>query len=145
MHQSETIIKRMYFGLDTEILYLRFDLTLLPENSNGARLNLDLLIMEKGVKIAIPLSERKKEIEYTIFVKGEGETWIEHKKVKTASLDKILELAVKFEDIRAKHGETLKILTGIEQNGLIIERCPEYGPVQITLPDSDYESQFWTA
>ena len=145
MHQSETIIKQMYFGFDMETLYLRFDLTLLPENSNGARLNLDLLIMEKGVKIAIPLSERKKEIEYTIFVKGEGETWIEHKKVKTASLDKILELAVKFEDIRAKHGETLKILTGIEQNGLIIERCPEYGPVQITLPDSDYESQFWTA
>ncbi|MDP3786959.1 MAG: glycoside hydrolase family 57 protein [Candidatus Omnitrophota bacterium] len=145
MHQSETIIKQMYFGFDMETLYLRFDLTLLSDNSSGERLNLDLLVMEKGVKISIPLSERKKEIEYTIFVKGEGETWTEYKKVKTASLDKILELAVKFEDIRAKHGETLKILTGIEQNGLIIERCPEYGPVQITLPGSDYESQFWTA
>jgi len=145
MHQSENMIKRMYFGFDTETLYFRFDLASLPESSNSERLSLNLLVMEKGIKIVVPLSERKKEIEYDIFIKGEGETWIEYKKIKTASMNKILELAVKFEAIRANPGESLKILTGIEQDGQIIERCPEFGPVQITLPDSDYESRLWTA
>ncbi len=147
MHQSETIIKQVYFGFDTETLYLRFNLSLTPENSSGEseRMNLNILFMEKGVRIAVPISERKKKIEYTIFDKGEKDAWVERKKENTAGLDKILELAVKFEDIKAKQGEILKILTGIERGGLIIERCPEFGPIQVALPDADYESQLWTA
>lgn len=147
MHQSETIIKQVYFGFDTETLYLRFNLSLSPENSNGESemMNLSILFMEKGVRISVPISERKKEIEYTVFDKGENDAWVERKKENAAGLDKILELAVKFEDIKAKKGEILKILTGIERGGLIIERCPEFGPIQVTLPDADYESQLWTA
>ncbi len=145
MHQSETIIKRMYFGFDMETLYLRFDLALPPENSNSEKLSLDLLVVGNGIKIVVPLHERKKDIGYAIFKKEESDKWAEYKKVGSSSLDKILELAVKFDDIRSMPGDTLKILTGVERDGQIIERCPEYGPVQITLPDSDYESRFWTA
>lgn len=143
MHQTETIIKQVYFGFDEDTLYFRFDISLPEEDKQGLALNLSFL--GKGVKITVPISERKKEIEYSILEEKSDGGWLEIKREKKASLDKILELAVKFVDIKAKRGERSKILTSIERNSLVIERCPEYGPIQVDLPREDYESHLWTA
>ncbi|MFH0772531.1 MAG: glycoside hydrolase family 57 protein [Candidatus Omnitrophota bacterium] len=143
MHQVETIIKQVYFGFDMENLYFRFDLSMPRENSNGP-LCLSLTLPEKGIKISLPIMERKKEIEYEICHKGADETWSVYKKETTAAFEKILELAVKFKDIDSAQGETIKAFLSIEHSGLVIEHCPEYGPIQIALPETDYESRFWT-
>lgn len=143
MHQAETIIRQVYFGFDMETLYFRFDLFLPITQEDRQNLVLNLLLVGRRVKIAVPISERKDEIEYIILEEKEGEIWTEFSRKRKASLDKILELAVKFADIKAEQGEKLKILISIERNGLVIERCPEYGPIQVVLPREDYESQFW--
>ncbi len=143
MHQSETIIKRVYFGFDMENLYLRFDFSSAPDKIDREQFTLNVLFTEKDLKISIPISDIKKGIEYIIFDKKDGE-WIEKSRATTASLKRILESSTRFDEIKAKNGETLKILVNIEKNGLEIERCPEYGPFQAVLPTADYESQFWT-
>lgn len=145
MHQSETIVKQVYFGFDLETLYFRFNFLLPSEAEDKEGLILNLLLMEKRVKISIPISERRDEIEYSILEEAQDGTWAESKKVKNASLNKILELAVKFSDIKAGQGEKLRISSSVERSGLIIERCPEHGPIEIVLPDADYESHLWTA
>lgn len=145
MHQAETFIKQMYFGFDLEALYFRFDFSLPAEAEDRQDLTLNLLLMEKGIKIVLPISQKGNVIEYTIFEQKRDGSWIESKKEKSASFNKILELAVKFEDIKSEGGEKLKFLFTIERGGLIIERCPEFGPLQIVLPRADYESQLWTA
>lgn len=143
MHQSETIIKQVYFGFDMETLYLRFNLALLPEHTEKDGVRLNLFFMEQAIKITVPILGKKKEIEYTIFEKGQNDGWVEKKRCDTASFNKILEIAVTFDDINAKKGESLNMLTDIEHAGMVIERCPEYGPIHIVLPDLDYESTSW--
>lgn len=145
MHQTETIIKQLYFGFDLETLYFRFDIVLPSEAEDRKNLNLNLFFSEKKIKISLPISERQREIEHIIYEQKVDGGWAEIKRQSQASLNKILELAVNFKDIKAQSGEKLKILSSIERAGLIIERCPEYGPIQIVVPSEDYESQFWTA
>lgn len=144
MHQAETIIKQVYFGFDVDALYFRFDVSL-PIEEESRDLTLNLTLIEKQVKISVPIYEKKNEIEFTILEEKSKGNWVEIKKEKSASLNKILEIAVKFKDVKAEKGEKLKILTSVERQGLVIERCPEYGPIEINLPREDYESQLWTA
>ena len=144
MHQSETVIKRIYFGFDKETLYLRFDLPQNQENNDKEELSLNLLFLEKGIKLSVPLIRNTNDLEYTVFGQAKDEAWTEIKKIRGAAYDKILELAVRFEDIKAGQGEILKLMATVEIAGAVIERCPEFGTIQITLPGADYESQIWT-
>lgn len=143
MHQSETVIKQIYFGFDKDTLYFRFDLPKNHENNDREDLILNLLFLEKDIKIAVPVKRNDKNLEYTIFDKTKDEGWIEVKKEGAVSYDKIMELAVKFKDIKGGQGEVLKLLATIEISGALIERCPDSGAIQITLPGADYESQLW--
>lgn len=144
MHQSETIIKCVYFGFDLETLYFRFDLALLSDNAYYQKMVLSIVFIEKGIKVSLPLFRDAGKSEYTVFEKKEDDSWSESKKEKAACFNKIIELAVKFKGIKAKQGDLLKIFAIVEKEGLIVERCPEHNPIQIILPDADYEYRFWT-
>ncbi|MDD5545763.1 MAG: glycoside hydrolase family 57 protein [Candidatus Omnitrophica bacterium] len=144
MHQSETIIKQIYFGFDSEALYLRFDIPPDRENENKEEYGLNLLFQEKGIKVSAPLLRNSKDPQYTISEKSKDGTWAEVKRDAAVAYDKILELAVKFNDIKAGPGDLLKLTVTVEAAGTVIERCPESGEIEITLPGPDYESQAWT-
>lgn len=144
MHQSETIIKSVYFGFDLETAYFRFDLAVLSDKEYHQKMVLSLIFIEKGIKVSLPLFRDAGKSEYTIFEKKEDDSWSESKKEKGACFNKIIELAIKFKDIKAKQADSLKVLVIVEKEGLIIEQCPEHNPIQIILPDADYEYQFWT-
>ena len=144
MHQSETMIKQVYFGFDAETLYLRFDIPRNHESDQKEEFNLDLMFLEKGIKICVPLLRNGENRQYTIFKKTKDEAWAETGKSDTVAYDKILELAVKFKDINAEGGEVLKLTAALGTAGAVIERCPEYGAIEITLPGPDYESRTWT-
>ena len=102
------------------------------------------LFLEKDIKLSIPLISKKENLEYILFEKAEDETWAELSRNSDAAYDKILELAVKFKDIKGGGGEVLKLTAAVEASGAVIERCPEFGAIQITLPGADYESQLWS-
>ena len=144
MHQSETIIKQIYFGFDAENLYFRFDIPQNQENGQKEELNLDLLFLEKGIKISVPLLRNSGNPQYTIFEKAKDEAWTEVRRDAAVAYDKILELAIKFKDIKGEQGELLKLTATLEAAGAVIERCPESGAIELTLPGPDYESRTWT-
>ena len=144
MHQSETMIKQVYFGFDAETLYLRFDIFQNGENGQKEELSLNLLFLEKKIKIVVPIRRNGEGRKYTIFEETKDEVWTETGKDGAAAYDKILELAVKFKDIKAERGEVLKLTATVETSGAVIERCPEYGAIEITLPGQDYESRTWS-
>ena len=144
MYQSETLIKQIYFGFDAETLYLRFDI---PGNQDGGQkeeLSLNVLFLEKKVKISVPLKRNGGNGQCTIFHEKEDEAWVEGGKDGAVAYDKILELAIKFKDFKGQGGEVVKLSATIETAGAVIERCPEYGAIEITLPGPDYESLTWT-
>ena len=145
MHQSDTFIKQIYFGFDAETLYLRFDVSQNSENGLAEELSLNILFVDKNMKASVPLSEKKQKIEYVISEKGAGGGWMESKRADTAAFDRILEISLRFDDIRASQCETLNVMTEIAHGVSVLERCPEYGAIHITLPGKDYESQLWTA
>ena len=144
MHQSETLIKQIYFGFDAETLYLRFDIPRNGESDQKEELSLNLLFLEKGIKIAVPLLRNGENRQYTILEETKDQAWVEAGKGGAAAYDKILELAITLKDIRAERGEVLKLTAAVETAEAVIERCPEYGAIEITLPGPDYESQTWT-
>ena len=144
MHQSETMIKQLYFGFDAETLYLRFDISRNQENEQKEELNLDLLFLEKGIKISVPLSRNSNDRQYTILEKTKDEAWAEVRKDGAAAYDKILEVGIKFKDIKVEGGEVLKLTATVESAEAVIERCPEYGAIEITLPGPDYASRTWS-
>ncbi|MFA5499703.1 MAG: glycoside hydrolase family 57 protein [Candidatus Omnitrophota bacterium] len=140
MHQSETILKQLYFGFNKDTLFFRFDLS--QSNGNGA-LGLSILLINKGLKISVPALSNNMPLEYVISRLSDDESWSAVKKCCTSAFDRILEIAVKFDDIEAARGETLKLIATIDRSGAAIEHCPEFGAIQITLPSDDYESQQW--
>ncbi|MFA4982514.1 MAG: glycoside hydrolase family 57 protein [Candidatus Omnitrophota bacterium] len=140
MYQSETILKQLYFGFNKDTLFFRFDLL---HNNGDDNLGLSILLIDKGLKVSIPSLSGKKPLEYTIYRLSGDESWAAVKNCGTAAFDRILEIGIKFSDIGAAAGETVRLLAAIESSGAMIERCPEFGSIQITLPSADYESQQW--
>jgi alpha-amylase/alpha-mannosidase (GH57 family) len=141
MHQSETILKQLYFGFNNDTLFFRFDLSH-QGNGNGA-LGMSILLINKGLKISVPALSNNMPLEYVVSRLSDDEKWTAVKKCSTSAFDRILEIAIKFEDINAVRGETLKLIATIDRSGAAIEHCPEFGAIQITLPSDDYESQQW--
>jgi alpha-amylase/alpha-mannosidase (GH57 family) len=141
MHQSETILKRMYFGFNNEgTLYMRFDLS---QNIAEDGMSLSVIFPEKGIKLTAPLIKDKKPNGYVIYKSSGENSWTKEKRCEGSAFEKILEIAVKFSDFGGIKGETVKILASVEQSGAEIERCPEFGFIQITLPSDNYESELW--
>ncbi|MFA5094506.1 MAG: glycoside hydrolase family 57 protein [Candidatus Omnitrophota bacterium] len=140
MYQSETILRQLYFGFNKNTLFFRFDLS---HNNGDEKLGLGILLIDKGLKISIPSLSGKKPLEYTIYRLSGDDSWAAVKNCGTAAFDRILEIGINFSDIGASAGETINLLATIESSGAMIERCPEFGSIQITLPSADYESQQW--
>ena len=63
----------------------------------------------------------------------------------SAASGKILELAVPLAAIRFTHGQTMKAVISIEQEGLVLERYPEHRTFELALPSSSQAQHHWSA
>jgi hypothetical protein len=99
MHQSETILKRMYFGFNNEgTLYMRFDLS---QNIAEDGMSLSVIFPEKGIKLTAPVIRDIRPKGYAVYrSSGEG-SWTEVKRCEDSAFDKILEIAVRSSDFNA--------------------------------------------
>ncbi|MCK4666156.1 hypothetical protein KAU33_05380, partial [Candidatus Dependentiae bacterium] len=146
MHRAETLISYIYFGFDLENIFLRVDTKaeLKDININSCRLEVVFLSPEK-TKLNINCENLKGEpFDYSILKKN-GDKFVEVGKVeKGAAAKEIIEIKIPFEKINVSPNDNVTFFVLLWDNGNMIERAPERGPINIVIPTKDFEQKHWT-
>ncbi len=144
MHQSQSIINRIWYGFDLKTVYLRADFNSGLDNQRSHK---DLLLLfdfsSLNLKIEIPLFAPK--IKARLLAKDLNQNYQEIKEITAVSFDKILEIALDFSDLKVQEKEIIDFFITLENQGFILERCPLRSFIRIKIPSPDYESYSWSA
>jgi alpha-amylase/alpha-mannosidase (GH57 family) len=147
MHRAQSIIQRICCGFDLEALFVKLDIKL-PEILEPSRDRLKLVISkiptpEARIEIPLVLSAQK-ALKALILKKDKQGHWKPVDEITAIAYVKVLELAVRFNQVGLKQGESFKLAFSIEEDQMVLERQPEAGPISLICPTVDYESYNWT-
>ena len=149
MHRSENIIKRIYYGFDLKTIYLRLDTNLAMKGSDVANLELEIIIFKPHLtKIIVPFTGDAA----IIWAADKDGHLREVKKFPDVAINKIVELAVSFSDLKVNPNDNLEFMTRLKEKVpdsrdgfayLELEKCPARGTISFSVPPEDYETIFW--
>jgi alpha-amylase/alpha-mannosidase (GH57 family) len=140
MHRSENVIRRIYYGFDLKNLYLRLDINLSMKNDNVTNLELEIIILKPHLtKITVPFTVSAA----IISVADKDGHFREVKKIPDVAINKIVELAVPFRDLKVNPNDNLEFMTRLKEKGLELEKCPVRGTISVSVPPEDYEIIAW--
>ncbi|HIE26145.1 TPA: glycoside hydrolase [Candidatus Poribacteria bacterium] len=140
MHRAENIIRRIYYGFDLKTLYLRLDTNLSMKSDDVVNLELEIIILKPHLtKITVPFTGAR----VIISTADKDGHWREVKRISDVAINKIVELAVSFQDLKVKANDKLEFMTRLTEKGLELERCPVRGAISVFAPPEDYERIFW--
>lgn len=161
MHQSERIIKAVYFGFNLKAMFLRLDLLKKPWGQVGG-LGFSLhFLSPKEQRIELSFSEDKittrvfrssvLSLQSSVFSKDKKaiaedrgpktEDW-EEPLIEVAAKD-IIELAIPFEHLGAIPGQEVQFVVLVRGNGQELERCPPWGYLSFIVPTEEFEAFMW--
>ena len=147
MHRAQSIIQDICCGFDLKTLFVKVVLKL-PEDFEANKEKTKLVISKvpsPEARVEIPILDNKQKITAYLYKRQDYGDWKRIKQIEDIAYKKILELAVLFEDLGIRQGEAFKLAFSIEEDGLVLERQPETGSINLVSPTVDYESYNWTA
>jgi len=139
-------VTHVYYGFDLQNLYLRFDLDtsseIRPEDA-GIRLHV-LFNSGQFQRLSLPLylnlaAEKKFFLERLV----DGGLFHKIRDYDTVALDKILELAVPFEDLGFRPGQEVEFFTSLKNDKIEIIRLPRESTLKFTVPHENFDSEMW--
>ena len=83
------------------------------------------------------------DMTFMLYGTSNGNAWTEVGRYGTICRRKILELAVPFKDLHLQAGQEFKLSVAILQNGMEVDRYPRQQPVNLIVPDDNYEAATW--
>jgi alpha-amylase/alpha-mannosidase (GH57 family) len=137
MTTSPPLFSTVYYGFDYDFIYARLDPLAIPAQTVAERLS--------GVSVRIVFDE-------------ETDRWVEislPSPVTTAvvgaagtepcqvAFDRILEAAVPIRLFEFKRGAPLRVFIVVMRSGLFVERYPDEGTLEITVPDENWDKVQW--
>ncbi len=138
---SEGIIREVYFGFDLERLMIRVDTV--------KRARSDLTQMDE-LRVRF-LEPRATEIRVTGLKQSQpkarlyrNERAVSKAKVDVA-IDQILELTVRFADLKVKADEPIHMFLEAKSKKQSVDRAPQEGSLELTVPSPDFELIMWQA
>ncbi len=139
MHKAESILSSFYYGFNKVNLFLRVD----PATPFA-----DLLETFEFVLYFIKPSNMKIIVSLQTPFKAElfgkkDDAWEKIKDLTDIAIKDIFEMAVPFNDLRAKENDEITLFMKILKNGEEMERCPWRGYITFTVPTPDFESLLW--
>lgn len=143
MYRANTTIKTIYYGFDLENLYLRLDFDLTLNSSETNDLFLEFVITEPifySIKLNLAATQLKKLILYRT---DEFSKQQQVGEVSSVAIDKFVELAIPFSNLKFKAGEQVNIVTLVKRNNFEIERWPNNGLISFNVPGEDYILDYW--
>ena len=167
---SGTVLSDIYFGFDEHTLFLRFDVDTgrREEQPSDSALpgpfirttrprrgppptEAELLAAWRGVGITVTFSgkanaalkiERLGDADAAMSLKlldGDGAST----PLDSFALDRILEAAVRFEDLGLKPDDEFEFAVEVTRDGAVAQRAPETSTIRLTAPTSDFERVMW--
>ncbi len=144
MYNSNKILEKFHYGFDREFLYFKitfFDSFHTDENDKYA---IKFFIID-NVELDFSLPLRKFEkLPFTITLSSDLGRFYELIDAGKAVYEDVLELNLNYKKLGLKPSEKisvyLKIFTG---DGTEIERIPDMGMIDITIPDKNYLVRMW--
>jgi len=136
MHQVSRVLDKLYVGFDAENLYLRLDFFEKPDPIYEY-----ILAIKTPRQMTVVLSPLRGLIEKYETVNSQVHKTVLPPNVK---LDKVLEAAIRFEDLGLKEGDILGFQLHIKQKNQLIEIFPHINIIEIEVPDSAYELREWS-
>jgi hypothetical protein len=118
------------------------------KNDDVDNLELEIFIFSRRLKtnpklhltkITVPLTEDAA----IISAADKDGSFREFKKISSIAINKIVELAVPFQDLKANENDKLEFIISLKKKGLELERCPVRGNISISVPPEDYEYTVW--
>jgi alpha-amylase/alpha-mannosidase (GH57 family) len=136
---TEGLIKRVYFGFDKTHLFLRADTAKRAKDDFKAVDELRVRFQEpvqteirvRGLDLGAPtaiLYRHQKEVSRT--------------KVEVA-IDKLLEIGILVEDLKLKEGDRVSFFLDCLSKNRSLDRAPQEGLIELTVPSPDFELFLW--
>lgn len=139
MHRSESILSNLYYGFNKDKLFLRIDPSIpFSEFPDNTKFFINI-VKPCLVKITVSI---KPSLNAELFIKSNGD-WEKIKDVTDVAIQDIFEIAIPFNDLRAKEKDEINISISITKNSEDIERCPWRGHIALTVPTPDFEAMMW--
>lgn len=146
MHQSEVIIKNIYYGFSMKELFIRIDPTIKWDCgrdglTRGISFEIDI-IKPNNYKIEFKcIDNREKKVE--IYKLMEDGHFKKTKDIDRFAVNKIIEIGVEFSDLEIGKGCDVSFALTVKKDGNVVERWPKGGMIVFTSPGEDFEAQSW--
>lgn len=136
MHQVSRILDKLYVGFDKLHLYLRVDFFGKPDP-----LFEYIVSIKTPRQMTVVISPLRGIVEKFEVSDGQFKKAI---LPPTFKLDKVLEIAIKFEDLNLNPGDKFGFQLHIKQNNQLVEIFPHINIIEVEVPDEYFELKEWS-
>jgi alpha-amylase/alpha-mannosidase (GH57 family) len=144
MHQSQTILKKIYYGFDLANLYLRFDASFGLGIDEAKGLSYMVSIFAKGkyqIQIKFnPTPQKYEAVFLRITPEGKTETITS---VENFAINKIIEVGLPFALLEAEPDQEVQFSVGVIREDQELEMWPKGGVIAFKVPTENYEAEHW--
>ena len=144
MHQTETVVKGIYYGFDISNMHVRLDVNADMSNSEARNLSFVLVIYHPH-PYRIKASYDGQIGRYVFNIsKLEDDHWRFIKSIDTLGIKSIVEASVPFSDIEVKSLDEVQFAVFIEKDSQELERWPRSGSINFITPSPDFVEKQWS-
>ncbi len=134
MYKHLQYISAVFFGFDTDNLYLRVDFAGSPAGM-AASIH---IVNPRAIDARVPIGGSRMTLTST-----EADASFPMAGLTGAAYKNILEMKIPFRDICALPGKRLRFYLSLMKDDLEVERHPDSGLLSLTIPDKSYERVMW--
>lgn len=136
---TEGFIKRIHFGFDQEHLFIRVDT---PKPAREAFRSVDELRVRFQQPAQTEIRLRKLNTEEPTAALFRDQKEVSPAKVQLG-LDQILEIGIRLADLKCQEGDPISFFLDCLSKGRSIDRAPQEGLIELTVPSPDFELYMW--
>ncbi len=145
MNVSEPCLSRIYWGFDLKTLFLRIDTSSSPfgDEFRDASLTVHMEAKKRHrFELIFPASPREMG-RILIYENVDGETWKQIAESDRLGVNKIIELALDFDQLDLKADDHVKFHVRVNKGRIEIERWPRSGYIEFSVPGEEFEASMW--
>jgi alpha-amylase/alpha-mannosidase (GH57 family) len=145
MHLAKNLLDGLYFGFDTESMFLRLD----PAEqllAFGEKLEIRVaLFADSDIQVRFPFEHgAKAPVTYEIWAPRNDGGWNKQAENSGVAIDEVVEIAVPTAVLGAEPGETVAFVVQIMKGDVEEDRFPKNGRVTVKVPDKNFDSVNWS-
>lgn len=144
MHQTETIIRNIYYGFNRKTLFIRIDpsIELSCDDPELKDVSFEINISKPAVRKAELKCEEGGKA-FALFQQDGEKNWTKLKDLQSVGVGRVIEAGIDFSDLGIKERDEINLTVSVKRSGRELEYWPKGGVISFRAPDEDFESANW--